>query len=80
RRWIARCANTGISAVIDPSGKILRKTSWWQKETLHESVGLRDGQTFFVRHGDVVGRISVLCFLLLLLNLFVMIFTNRKIE
>lgn len=80
RRWIARCANTGISAVIDPAGKILRKTSWWQKETLHESVGLRDGQTFFVRHGDVVGRISVLCFLLLLLNLLVMIFTNRKIE
>lgn len=80
RRWIARCANTGISAVIDPSGKILRKTSWWQKETLHESVGLRDGHTFFVRHGDVVGRISVLCFLLLFLNLLVMVFTKRKIH
>ena len=66
RRWIARCGNTGISAIIDPSGRILKQTSWWKPETLGGQVGLSDEQTFYVRHGDYVGRISVLMFVLLL--------------
>ena len=66
RRWIARCGNTGISAIIDPSGRIIKHSSWWQQETLSGQVGLSDEQTFYVRHGDYIGRISVLMFLLLL--------------
>ena len=66
RRWIARCGNTGISAIIDPSGRIVKRSSWWQQETLDGQVGLSDVQTFYVRHGDYIGRISVLMFLLLL--------------
>ena len=67
RRWIARCGNTGISAIIDPRGRIVEQTSWWEPATLSGKVGLSDRQTFFVRHGDFVGRICVLMFLLLLL-------------
>ncbi|MBR6346767.1 MAG: apolipoprotein N-acyltransferase [Bacteroidales bacterium] len=67
RRWIARCANTGISAIIDSRGKIVSSTSWWVPEVLKGSVSLCDGQTFFVRHGDIAGRISVLVFAMILL-------------
>jgi apolipoprotein N-acyltransferase len=66
RRWIARCGNTGISAVIDPTGKVLSRTPWWQQAVLKDSVKLLDNQTFFVRYGDIVGRVSVFLFLLLL--------------
>ena len=76
RRWIARCGNTGISAIIDPAGRIVKRTSWWQKETLEGKVGLSDSRTFFVRHGDFVGRISVLMFLLMLLGAIVRRFTK----
>ena len=67
RRWIARSANTGISAIIDPSGKVLSHTSWWQPEVLKGKVGLSDEQTFFVRNGDFIGRLSTLMAALILL-------------
>jgi len=65
RRWVARCGNTGVSAIIDPRGRILSRTPWWEQAVLQGSVGLEDGKTFFVRYGDMVGRISVFLFLLL---------------
>ena len=66
RRWVARCGNTGISAVIDPCGRVQGRTPWWQPAVLTGSVRLLDGQTFFVRYGDIVGRCSIFLFLLLL--------------
>ena len=66
RRWVARCANTGISAIINPQGKIVDRTGWWQPALLEGRVGLSTEQTFFVRYGDMVGRVSVFLFLLLL--------------
>ncbi len=65
RRWIARCGNTGISAIIDPKGNVLDRTPWWEEAVLQGKVQLLQGQTFFVRYGDIVGRVSVLLFLLL---------------
>ena len=65
RRDIARCANTGISAFIDQRGRILQKTPWWESATLSGQVNLSDKETFFVRHGDITGRLSLLVFALL---------------
>ena len=65
RRYIARCGNTGISAVIDPCGRVLCRTPWWQQAVLSGEVKLLDDETFFVRYGDIVGRVSVFLFLLL---------------
>ena len=59
-RWVARCGNTGISAFIDPAGRILDRTAWWQPAMLEGSVSLLQGQTFFVRWGDIVGRVGIL--------------------
>ena len=66
RRDIARCGNTGISAFIDRRGTLVSESPWWQKTTLRGAVGLYDGETFFVRNGDITGRICVFLFVLLL--------------
>ena len=77
RRAIARCANTGISAVISPSGKILQPTPWWEPAVIQSSIPLRDDITFFVSHGDITGRICSFIFALLLLALIVRFVTKR---
>ena len=66
RRDIARCGNTGISAFIDQKGRILERTAWWVPAILKGTVNLSDRQTFFVRTGDIIGRLSVFLFVLLL--------------
>lgn len=71
RRDIARCANTGISAFIDQRGDVLEQTRWWEPDLLHSKVNLSSYQTFFVRYGDIVGRICTLMFVLLFLTLIV---------
>jgi apolipoprotein N-acyltransferase len=50
-RWIARCANTGISSVIDPCGRIQIYSHFGREQTLHHPVGIRDSQTAFNRFG-----------------------------
>ena len=65
RRWVARCGNTGISALIDPEGHVVSRTPWWEPALLEGTVGLASEQTFFVRYGDMVGRVAVFLFLLL---------------
>ena len=71
RRAIARCANTGISAIISPSGEIVSETDWWVPATLQGSIPLRQDITFFVAHGDITGRVCTFLFLMLLLALIV---------
>ena len=71
RRAIARCANTGISALVSPSGKILQPTPWWEQAVIKGQIPLRDDITFFVSHGDITGRICSFIFVLLFLALVV---------
>ena len=77
RRDIARCGNTGISAIIDQRGEVLSSTPWWERTTLTGTVNLNTRQTFFVRYGDVIGRACTLLFLLLLLALGVKLLNRR---
>ena len=77
RRAIARCANTGISAIILPSGKITQPTPWWEPAVIEGHIPLRDDITFFVSHGDITGRICTFIFLLLLLSLGVRFITRK---
>ena len=78
RRAIARCANTGISAIISPSGKVLDPSPWWEQAVVTGTLPLRDDITFFVSHGDIAGRVCTFIFLLLLLALAVRFFTNTS--
>ncbi len=59
RRDLVRVANTGISALIDARGMVMARTPWWEKATLKGRIHLRQGRTFFARHGDYLGQISM---------------------
>ncbi len=54
RLWIARCANTGISEFIDPFGVIHAKTKLNEESVLTYSIFVREEETFFLKHGQVV--------------------------
>ena len=71
RRDIARCGNTGISALIDQKGRILTRTPWWESVILRGTVNLSSRETFFVRVGDIVGRVCVFLTVLLFAAAFV---------
>lgn len=77
RREIARCANTGISCLINRRGEQRNGLAYWEKGTVEGSLRLYDGQTFFVRHGDIIGRVCSFLFLLLLLGLLVRLITRK---
>ncbi len=51
-RFVLRAANTGISAIIDPRGRILAKTGIFKEAVLKGVFSLREGQTIYVRYGD----------------------------
>ncbi|MBQ3723125.1 MAG: apolipoprotein N-acyltransferase [Bacteroidales bacterium] len=78
RRDIARCANTGISGFINQRGEILSQSGWWVPEHLEGRINLSDRETFFVRHGDIVGRVCTFAALLLLLALVVRLIVRKQ--
>jgi apolipoprotein N-acyltransferase len=49
---MARAANTGVSALIDPSGRILQETGLFEEASLTGSLTLGSGRTFYCRHGE----------------------------
>jgi apolipoprotein N-acyltransferase len=57
RRALIRSTNTGISAIVDPAGRIAHRTGQWTRETLVAEVPLiEDGSsTVFMKIGDVTG-------------------------
>jgi apolipoprotein N-acyltransferase len=67
RRCIARSANTGISCFINEKGDIQQATSWWQSAVISANLSMNTNLTFYVKHGDYIGRMSVWCLGALLL-------------
>lgn len=67
RRWVARSANTGISAFIDPSGKIVQQLGWDQAGALKQNIYTSNELSFYVQHGDFIFKIAVTCSVFLLL-------------
>jgi apolipoprotein N-acyltransferase len=54
RVYLLRAANTGISAVVDPAGRVLGRTPLFKTAMLVEDIATREGPfTFYTRHGDV---------------------------
>lgn len=56
RIWLARAANTGISGLIAPSGKIALSGPIYEELQLTGSVGLGCEPTFYTRFGPVMAQ------------------------
>jgi apolipoprotein N-acyltransferase len=50
-RWVAQVAPTGFSAIIGPDGTVHQRSSVSEQVVLQGRVGLREGTTFYTRHG-----------------------------
>jgi apolipoprotein N-acyltransferase len=58
RTWVARSANTGISCFIDPLGNSYMEQPWWTEAAIKMNITPTSKRTFFVRFGDVIGKLS----------------------
>ena len=67
RRSIIRSANTGISAIINEKGEIVEQTDWWVPAVISASVKHNSESTFYMKHGDYIGRTASFVAPLLLL-------------
>jgi apolipoprotein N-acyltransferase len=54
RRYLVRAANTGISALVDPYGRILESGELFVPEVVAGRVGFRHDKTFYVRYGHLL--------------------------
>ncbi len=75
RRSMARAANTGISFLADPLGRVVAVSKLGEKKWLIAELPLLSQQTFFVRHGDLLLLIATALFGLCLL---VSVFTGKR--
>lgn len=60
RTYISRCANTGISAVINPLGEIEQQKDFWQPAVIQANIPLLSHHTIYSKIGDVISPICII--------------------
>lgn len=55
KMFLVRAANTGISGVVDPVGRVVRKSGIFTEEAMIEDIRAKDANlfTFYSRYGDI---------------------------
>jgi apolipoprotein N-acyltransferase len=51
-RWVAQASPTGFSAFVSPNGSVLDRTAVSERRVITRSLGLRQGETWYIRFGD----------------------------
>lgn len=59
RKWVVRCAQTGISSLINPLGEVTQNTALNTEAIVTGDIASNNYVTFYAQHGDYIGR---LCF------------------
>jgi apolipoprotein N-acyltransferase len=59
-RYLVRSANTGISGIVDPYGRVVQRTDIFQPAVLVGEARFLRTSTFYARHGDILAYASVL--------------------
>jgi len=60
RRALVRSTNTGISAIVDPFGRIVLRTAQWSRATLAGRIPLMQGRTVYAVLGDWIGWVCAI--------------------
>jgi len=80
RRSVVRCANGGISCIINPVGEIEIQTKMFTKTILVGNVQLRNEQTFYTQHPAIVTTIiSIISLWIVGLNILLYIKNKFKL-
>ena len=58
-RYLARAANTGVSGVVDPYGRVVRRSAIFEQLGLVEEVRLLTSRTIYSVIGDAVAYVSI---------------------
>ncbi|MGH9140232.1 MAG: apolipoprotein N-acyltransferase, partial [Vicinamibacterales bacterium] len=66
-RYLVRSANTGISGIVDPYGRVLARSEIFQRMVLVGQARFLTSSTFYARHGDILAYASVVVTAVLLL-------------
>jgi apolipoprotein N-acyltransferase len=67
-RWIVRATNTGITAAIDPLGRVTSTLPRHIRSSIQVAFGYRDDLTFYSRYGDWFAWLCTFLTLALLLQ------------
>jgi apolipoprotein N-acyltransferase len=78
RRPVARAANTGISCIIDITGRRISESDWWSPATIRGEIIPETRITPYVKYGDWLMKISAITSLIILLAIFVILPGRKK--
>lgn len=68
RKPVVRAANTGISGLIDSSGRIMAATPVFTRQILHGQVNMDNTMTFYTKYGDIFSYLCIVAFIIIMLN------------
>ena len=66
-RYLVRSANTGVSGIVDPYGRVLARSAIYEAAVLVGEARFLSTSTFYARHGDILAYASAVVTALLLL-------------
>lgn len=58
-RYLARAANTGISGIVDPYGRVLAESAIFEQVTLVDEVRLLTSRTIYSVSGDAIAYVAI---------------------
>ena len=59
RRYLVRATNSGVSAVVDPAGRLVARSGLFTRESLRATVHPLEGRTPYARLGDWPGWLAL---------------------
>jgi len=74
-RWLLRDTNSGITAVVDPYGRIVAEAPRNRRVALQASYSLEQSTTFYTRHGD---WFPILCAIITVIGLLLHYFGRAR--
>jgi apolipoprotein N-acyltransferase len=59
-RYLVRAANTGISGIVDPYGRVLARTELFETKSVLGEARFRQERTLYAKIGDLPAQLAVL--------------------
>ena len=60
RSWGVRCANSGLSYLVDGYGRIRDELDLYKPEALRAKINRVDDRSIYTKYGDIIGKMSFL--------------------